>query len=273
MSLLVMGRRRGGNPDPLLRHLPSGLTLHADNSFENPLAGNDTTVVDGWNTVSCSFTQDGVTYTSPDRFADSSGGFGSHIARVRCPEGTLGGFDGVGGTGFGGFNTVTGLNWRQMYFALRIKFSPDYCVHTVDEKFLYPTYNVSPTFQSPMFGLNQAGTTGTGNIGFNGFRYDISNAFSELTDFVIPRGEWGDLAFYWYLNTPDTPDGVARIWWNDTVVLDIPAWQGYKGTATQLLIDRVRFSSTRGGGTSAVAVPEGGMWRDIDRMVLYGSTT
>lgn len=273
MSLLLL-RGRGGSADPLLQFLPSGMTLLSDESFTTPWSG--TTPFNGWQVTEVfTYDQGGRAVTSPAWREDSSGGYGPAVARVECPQGSLGGvnFPQAGGTGFGGFNSAeVAAGNRRMYFAVRFRFSANYRIHNVDEKFIYPTYWGTSPSQVPLMGFRPAvvepNPNGAGPARVTGIFYEQSSFYNEKTEPLVPMGEWNTMCYDWLLNTPEQNNGQCRVWLNGTLILENLTWRAYTGT-NQLSFRTMRIASTRGGGPAAYPVPDGGMWRDYDRVVLY----
>lgn len=273
-------RRRAagtGTSDTLLQFLPIGLTLHSDESFTTPWSG--TSVFNNWQVSQiATFDKGGNTVTSPVWREDATGGYGPAVARVECPEGSLGGIDFPlsGGTGFGTFNTTDNVatNYRRMYFAIRVKFSSGYLIHNNDEKFVYPTYYGTSPNQVPLTGLYPAdgSLTGAGPARITAIYWGENPFNAPVSAPVVPMGEWVTICYDMLLNTPESANGHLKVWVNGVQALNKTNWLAFTGT-NQLTFKSMRLTSVRGGGPAAYPVPAGGQWRDYDRMVLYYGAT
>jgi hypothetical protein len=274
-------RGGGRRADDLLQFLPSGMTLFSDHSFNTAWSGS--TPDNGWIAGGgATYTTTGQgTITTPVWKSESSGGYGPGVARIECPEGSLGGtlqqsppsWTNSGGTGFGSWETTenAATNLRRMYFAIRCRFSPGYVIHNSDEKFVYPTYHGSSPTQVPLTGFRPSvnpSTDGVGPARITAIYYGENPFNAPVSEPCVPMGEWVTICYDMLLNTPESANGHLKVWVNGPQYLDKTNWLAYTGT-NQLGYKTMRLTSVRGGGDAAYPVPSGGMWREYDRVVLY----
>ncbi len=257
----TVGGTQASGSSTFAANLPAGMRLVADTSFENYVDGTnnaDGIVVINWvqNTIESASTF-GV------RGVPSSGGEGTRALRTWFPGNHAG--EGVGPATL----MVGGLNSRAHYMVVRMRYSPNYVLHTNGEKMFYP---VGPPLAT---GGNGAAYAASMNVGGSGhiLGYDApietSPPMGPLSAAnVIPIGRWFTVEFFAEMNTPGQSDGTLQVWVDGVRVVNK---QGVmlSNSATQQLFDRGRRDFTRGGGISGILTPPEGQWVEVDRLAFY----
>ena len=151
---------------------------------------------------------------------------------------------------------------REVFIGDYVKFSEDFSWHTLGIKML-------------LFGLPGGGwvTMGGGGYGFSemheypppqmgiGSRTGgtIQSPIPLIRDEIFPynvnppppyeRGEWMRREYYFRMNTPGDPNGIARMWIDGVLVTDI---EGIDFGRDQIGWGQIQYGMTWGGGGSAV---------------------
>lgn len=267
-QLTVRGRTVSVPPvsgDSLLVNLPGGFTEVIDTQFDTAFdispSGTEISYEGATLTQWGSNVEDPT--NSSSTHVESDGGFGTHALRWRWAEND----PGPGGPGKYHIPPQTALGYRQLYFAMRIRFTPSYTFHSVGEKWLRPFSGY---------------TTDTGSIGSwvqlgPGQRYwgleNPSAPFGTISsENSFPLGVWCNMEMLLQLNDPETNNAIRKIWVDNVLVVDESTYRFYDGV-TPHTFDGFELECTRGGGSGGPATPTGGQWRDYDRFAAYGSVT
>ena len=260
MRPALRGARRRGGASPLWEaNKPSGLTLYSDISWDSALGG--TTLTNGWANAG---NNGGFT-----RVSESSGGFGPWAVQCTSPSNWTG-----NGDDMGNLYTNSPLNWRRFYICLRHRFSASYQCHTASEKFLYPGF-LNNESQGAVLNVSRRADGDGNDMGFLYIPYQNppGERFGQnIGPRCITRGAWHTIESEWVLNTPNTANGVLRVWVDGTQVINVTDWIANEG-AVQTVVDYFRYDTTAGGGVSGIAAPAEGNRRQIDRISLYGATS
>jgi hypothetical protein len=282
MSLALFSARRRviaapPSGDPLTRNLPPGMIVTADTDFVTPRTNNN--VINGWalDNGNVSFTLGGQPTPAYQRIEDASSRYGGVIGRLNYPDG----HNGNGGSWQMIHYGFPATSVRECYFACRMRFSSGYVVHTnaYTEKFWYPTFT-SMNAQSPVVQWAAAGAGATPPFRLGHYSY-LENGNvqvwqpANVAAFDFFRETWYDIEIHQRIGTFNAAlaptfanaDGFTRTYVNGTLVHEIQNWRGAWMTA-QAFFQWPRLASTRGGGTSSVLAPFGGMWREFDRVLV-----
>jgi hypothetical protein len=103
---------------------------------------------------------------------------------------------------------------------------------------------------------------------------DFQQVIQSTEPGKLKKGQYMVVEGYTQLNTPGNADGIVQVWVDGEVCLNITnARLAPAAEVGSNYIAGVRFTTTRGGGTSSEAIPTGGQVRRYDRLAFYGSTT
>lgn len=275
-------KKRGAPAGSFTPNLPAGLTLYTDSVFGNMNGGQNGGV--GENTVNAyGLRMYGEPNANPLRAGywrnntDPTAPHGPGVTDWDYLEGSTG--DGWSNVYLGGDNIDKG--WVRVYYAMAMYLSPNYSMHTNGEKFFYPTVKFPTEAQTGpvmQFRLLADETHDGPTIGFYGDA-QISESGSIYTQPTtnpvrMRKGQWVTIEMYAQLNTPGNADGIWRTWVDGQLAVENTAFRFTPAARLeQGSIANVRFTGTRGGGTSAYPVPAGGQFRRFNRLAFYGSTS
>jgi hypothetical protein len=247
----------GAEPTDFTPNLPSGLSLVTDSRFGNLLSGER-------------LNEDGLGHAWDGRNAtDNSAPFGSGVYEMFYAGNIRSNGDG-GGILFG----RDGQRWRRIYFSLMVWVPQNYSMHSNGEKFFYPRINTGGSAnESTSFGWDLVGSD-TPNGSTFGFVYDAQigdgRVYQPTTAARVRKGEWQRIEFYVQMNTPGQRNGIWRVWVNGTQVVNMTNSR-FSAASAQAYLDGIRFTGTRGGGSSNTPTPAGGQVRRYDRLAFYAS--
>lgn len=252
---------------------PSGLSLIRETSFGNLLTGTSVNA-DGF----------AIANNDPANVAWSNG---TDMAAPYGPNVVQ--WDYTGGSNPSGAadsvlytNSTTG--YVKAYFCLAAFFSENYSWHSNGEKFWYPTI-ATPGQASQQTAINLRFTDGESGMdpaspinrfSFNSQIGGAGSLYYPLSDAAyLFKGQWQLVEMFIQMNTPGNQDGVWQAWIDGIKVADSNSlrFTNYPGSPQSTFNGGLRFSTTRGGGTSSVAVPAEGMFRRFNRLAYYGSTS
>lgn len=254
----------GGSEPEWAGNLPAGLSLIYDQDFSGTI--ND---ADGTSNLVFIEGSSGPGWTGDWECVDIDSSM-THVpaghtkcAQVVFPEGDLG-----SGSGVGKLDGHSG-EWTEIYHCAWHGFSPNYVFHSLEEKWVYPLLSGPTAREIPGFYLDGAQTPDGGEctLGLSQTISPTGQTYQENGPFP-QAGRFHLLESYIKLNSSGNEDGICRFWVDGTLVLDRTDIQFTTGTAT---IDVWRIDTTRGGGDSTHPVPEGGMFRQMPRIAVYGA--
>jgi hypothetical protein len=287
MSLALFSSRRRiiaappSGPSGFAPNLPSGMILAADTNFVTPRPNN--AIIDGWSLDSGNlpFTLGGQPNTSYQRVEDATSIHGGVVGRMNFPDG----HNGNGGSFVMLHYGLPVNNVRELYFYCRTRFSAGYVVHTngFTEKFWYPTVSNGGPFNAPVIQWGTVLNNGVppfrlGTLHFNEAGEAFMSQPEFQADFNFQRETFYDIEIHQRLGSHNpalsptfmNADGFTRIWVNGNLVFDFQAHRATGSSANaQVTYQWPRLASTRGGGTSGVVAPFGGMWREFDRVAVH----
>lgn len=263
-------------------NLPSGMTLYTDALLGDMNGGQQGGV--GENTPNAN----GLRMYGEPNADPLLAGYWRNTTDVDAPYGTsVNDWDYPEGSYGRGWNNVylggDGIDkgWVRTYFAMSIKFSSNYSMHTNGEKFYYPTIKFPTEAQTgPVMQLKLIGTD-THDSPYIGFYGDaqIGESNSIYTQpsanpVRIVKGVYNTVEMFTQLNTPGNADGIWRVWVDNQLAVEVTDFRFTPAARTeQGGIAGPRFTGTRGGGYSTYPVPTGGQYKRLHRLAFYGSTS
>lgn len=280
MSVLLLGGSRvvaGSAPEPPSAweaNKPSGLTLFTDTSFGNLLNGT-------YNADNLAIVNDSINVDFANT-TDGSAPYGPSVTDIQMDEGSTGGNGTI-------LYSSGARDWKRTYWCWSLYLSPNYSMHSNGEKFWYPiikqqdgaspditdTQLSNPYIQWKLI----AGETPSGDTISWVYGNQMGGGdFQEITQSTEPgklrKGQYMVVEGYTQMNTPGNADGIVQVWVDGEVCLNVTTARLSPAAALgNNYINGVRFTSTRGGGTSTEAIPTGGQVRRLDRLSFYGSTS
>jgi hypothetical protein len=249
-----------GEAEVFAPNLPSGegLSLQFDTVFDATAAENE------YNSEGFAYSWDG------DYISGVSGApYATTAFETTYAAGSLG-----GGTGGAKIYTPETSVWRKIYFSLSMWVPSNYSIHSNTEKFWYPLIatNGSISGNTPINWRATEGSPGDATFGFAYIAAPGNVLETQSGTARITKGQWTKIECFMQMNTPDTSNGVLKIWVDGAVAEDRSNMRYING-ATQSVWNGMRFDGTRGGGDSTVAVPAGGQVRRYNRLAFYASDT
>ena len=251
-----------GSADAFVPNLPTGVGLVNvfDSTFANTAAEGD------YNSEGFAYYWDGEYITGVTGAPHASTAFETRYA----------GNDAGNGVGGAKLQTPETSSWTKMCFALAMWVPSNYVIHSNTEKFFYPLtlqggvvsafpINWAPGWQ-PGSGPS-ASTFGFGYAPSPGAGFEFQTGTARVT-----KGQWATVEFFMQMNTPNTSDGVLKIWVDGAVAENKTDMRYFNGAA-QAVWRAMRFDGTRGGGASTVLTPPGGQVRRYNRLAFYASDT
>jgi hypothetical protein len=254
---------------------PAGLTLFTDTTFGNLLNG-------AYNADNLAIVNDSVNVDFANT-TDGAAPYGPSVTDVQMDEGSTGGNGTI-------LYSSGARDWKRTYWCWSLYLSPNYSMHSNGEKFWYPiikqqdggspsisdTQLSNPYIQWKLLsGMTPSGDT----IGWVYGNQMGGGDFQETTQPVenpgrLRKGVYMVIEGYTQMNTPGNADGIVQVWVDGHVCLNVTNARLSPAAALgNNYINGVRFTSTRGGGTSTEAIPTGGQVRRFDRLAFYGSTS
>lgn len=129
---------------------------------------------------------------------------------------------------------------KEQYTAFTVWFSPNYRVHTGQEKLWYQSTTASPV----ILNIYQS-ARGIQPIGLRTPSGVFDPQWTLASGAVYGRGVWHTVEIHQRMNTSGRADGVLRYWIDGVLAMDRSDWQYATGDAA---FTNARFDGTRGGG-------------------------
>ena len=204
ISTFIIGGCNDGSPDDVIDGGSDGVikggTLLAQASFEGSI-------------LPFSHLYDGV-----DIYADPTAPDGSHVLRFAYPPYHPSGYS-------------TGLAWvwfeqgcNEVKAEYHFKYSDNFYFHRVDNKQVYIDIGDQTNFFLSTVDTDYIGGTGINTEMHFVCQYgNIGSAIREtpnMSNVVIRPDNWYKVTLYFKLNTNGQPDGILKLWVNDTQIMD-----------------------------------------------------